>query len=51
MKITNKRELAIKIGNNEKIELSSISKKLNRIVELWISYKEIKIENNYLVKC
>jgi hypothetical protein len=47
--ITNKRQLAVTLSNSGRVELSKVSKRLNKIVELWLSRKEIKIENNFIV--
>lgn len=47
--IKNRRKLSIVLMNGGKIELSKISKKLNRIIEMWVSYKSVKIEGSFLI--
>jgi len=47
--IKNKRELATFLNNGGRVEIKNVSKKLNRIINLWISYKDIKIEDNFLI--
>ncbi len=48
MMITSRKELARRLDNGGKVEISKISKKLDRIVNLWISRKEITLNNNFL---
>lgn len=45
--IINRRELAIKLSK-QGVNLNEISKKLNRMVEMWVSRKECIIENGIL---
>jgi len=47
--IKNKRELANKLNNKNIVELNQISKKLNRIIKLWASRKEIIINGNLII--
>lgn len=47
--ITNKAKLAQILSNGGRIELAQISKRLDRIVEMWIGYKSVVIENEYLI--
>jgi hypothetical protein len=47
--ITSRKELANKLNNKNTVELSQISKKLNRIIKLWISRKEIIIKENIII--
>ncbi len=46
-KIISRRELAIQLSNG-KVSVGKLSKKVERIVELWLSRKEIVLENGYL---
>lgn len=47
--ITNKRDLANKLSNNGKINFSEISKKLHKTIEMWISYGDVKKNNNIVI--
>ena len=47
-KITGKRELAIRLSNGS-VNINEVSKGLSRIVELWLSRKEIILINNELI--
>ncbi len=47
--IKNKRDLALALNNGGIVEVANISKKLSRIVEMWISYGDIKKVNNSLI--
>jgi hypothetical protein len=49
MKILNRRELAIKLANDKKINLNNVSKKLNKIIALWISRNEIIQDGKYII--
>lgn len=46
-KIISRRELAIQLSHG-KVSVGKLSKKVERIVELWLSRKEIVLENGYL---
>lgn len=46
-KIISRRELAIKLSNG-KVSVDQLSKKLEKTVELWLSRKEVVLENGYL---
>ena len=47
--IKSRKELAIALTDNNKVEISRISKRLSRIVDMWISSGSIKKENNSLI--
>ncbi len=47
--ITNRRDLAIALENGKEVHIDNVSKKLNRIIEMWISYKDIKREGSFLI--
>lgn len=46
-KIISRRELAIKLSNG-KVSVDQLSKKVEKTVELWLSRKEVVLENGYL---
>ena len=46
-KIISRRELAIKLSNG-KVSVDELSKKVEKTVELWLSRKEVVLENGYL---
>ena len=45
-KITNRRELAIRLDNG--VDINLISVRLQRTVNMWLSRNEVKIENGIL---
>lgn len=47
--IKSRKELAIALAGNDKVEENKVSKKLSKVVKLWISKNEIKKENGYLI--
>jgi len=48
-KIISRRELANALNNGGKVRIDNVSKKLNRVIEMWISYNDIKREGNFLI--
>lgn len=47
--IKNKRDLAIALNNGGKVEMSKVSKRLFKTVDMWVSYKDCKIENGFVI--
>ena len=47
-KIISRRELAIRLSNG-KVSINDLSKKVQKTVDLWLSRKEIVVENGYLI--
>jgi hypothetical protein len=47
-KIISRRELAVRLSNG-KVSVNELSKKVQKTVDLWLSRKEILIENGYLI--
>jgi hypothetical protein len=47
-KIISRRELAVRLSN-EKVSVNELSKKVQKTVDLWLSRKEVVVENGYLI--
>jgi hypothetical protein len=47
-KIISRRELAVRLSNG-KVSVNELSKKVQKTVDLWLSRKEVVVENGYLI--
>ena len=47
--IKNKRDLANRLDNEGRIELTNVSKALNKVIQIWISSGDVKLNNNTLI--